>query len=247
MGVSELIDRLRSAAAIDDVAHVLDAAATELGFAYHALVHHGDLARPPDRFLFLQNYPPGWVDTYARLGLHRHDPAQRLANLRPGSFAWHDLPRLTSLSPREQGVLEAGHAAGLGEGFTVPLHAYGARAASCSFATRRGAGLPPDALPGAEAVARAAFSVLFDLLYWPLRRSAIAFPPRERESVVLAAQGKTDWEIAVILGLGEETVSDHLKSARRRFGVTKRAQLVAAALAHGLLGWNEVVSWQHPL
>lgn len=238
--------RLREVATVSEVDDILSEACDGLGFAYHALVHHGDLANPPARFLFLQNYPAGWVETYTRKHLYRDDPAQRLAGIRPGSFAWEELPRLAPLSSRERGVLKACHEAGLGEGFTVPLHAYGARAASCSFATEPGVALPREKLLAAELIAHVAFSVLFDMCHSPKGRPPIGLAPRERECLALAAQGKTDWEIGVIIGLAEETVTGYLKSARRRFGVATRTQLVVAALAHGLLGWDEAVTWELP-
>jgi LuxR family quorum-sensing system transcriptional regulator CciR len=237
--------RLREVATVSEVDDILSEACGGLGFAYHALVHHGDLANPPARFLFLQNYPPAWVETYTRQHLYRDDPAQRLAGARPGSFVWEDLPRLASLSSRERGVLKACHDAGLGEGFTVPLHAYGMRAASCSFATEAGISLPREKLIAAEVLATAAFSALFDLFYPVAGRTPVMLAPRECECLVLAAQGKSDWEIGVITGLAEETVTGYLKAARRRFGVATRTQLVVAALAHGLIGWDETITWQN--
>jgi LuxR family quorum-sensing system transcriptional regulator CciR len=247
MSVAALYDeRLRSAHSIDDVATAIGAASFELGFSYHALVQHCDYRQPPDRLLFVHNYPVRWVDLYARRGFHRHDPAQRMANQRPVSFVWNDLPELTSLTKAERTVLDASRDAGLGEGFTVPLHAYGVRAASCSFATQIGTSLPCDALADAEALARMAFSRVFDLFYPNPATSAVCLPARERECVALMACGKTDWETATILGLAEETVTGYLKSARRRFGVTRRTQLAVAALAHGLLGWDEILTWQRP-
>ena len=64
------------------------------------------------------------------------------------------------------------------------------------------------------------------------------------ERGVLMAQGKTDWEIGTILGLSEETVTKYLKSARVRFGVARRTQLAIAAVCHGYIGLDEIVSWQ---
>ena len=71
--------------------------------------------------------------------------------------------------------------------------------------------------------------------------------PREAECVALLAQGKTDWEISVILGLHEDTVTKYLKAARNRFGVTRRTQLAIAAVTHGQLSLDELATWQGPL
>ena len=184
--------RMRDAVTLGELALLLDEAARSLGFAYHALVQHADLARPPHRLVFLQNYPPAWVERFARSGLHRHDPAQRLAAMRPGSFAWRDLPRLYGLSAEARRVMEGAERAGLGEGFTVPLHAPGHRSASCSFATLPGRPLPDHALLAAELLAHGVFSAAFDLLLTPRRRAVAQLAPRELECIELMDPGKTD-------------------------------------------------------
>ncbi|KHK89126.1 hypothetical protein LK12_22240 [Novosphingobium malaysiense] len=215
-----------------------------LGFPYHALVQHADLARPPRHLVFLQNYPACWVETFARQGLHRHDPVQLLASRRPGSFAWRDMPRLLQLTAANRQVMNDALRAGLGEGFTVPLHVPGVRSASCSFAVHPGEPLPVDSLLAAEILAHGIFSALFDILLAPRRRAIAHLAPRELECIRLMAQGKTDWEIGTILGLAEETVKTYLKSARERFGVARRTQLALAAVSHGHVSLDELVTWQ---
>jgi LuxR family quorum-sensing system transcriptional regulator CciR len=245
--ISSFAERLRAAATVEELSAHLGALARGLGFSFHALVHHADLTRPPPQFIFLQNYPARWVQTYARAGLHRHDPTQRLASARPASFAWTDLAGLTALSPRELHVLEEARKAGLGEGFTVPLHAPGERAASCSFAIETGQPFPAGALLAAELLAHIAFTALFDLIHPERADCAPRLTPRQEECVTLMARGKTDWEIGTILGLSEETVTAYLKAARRRFGVARRTQLAVAAVSYGIIGSDEIATWQYPL
>lgn len=241
-----MAERLRRAATVDELSACLAAIARDLGFAFHALVHHADLARPPPAVIFLQNYPRQWVQTYARAGLHRDDPAQRLAGARPASFAWAELGHVTPLSRGEMRVLEAARQAGLGEGFTVPLHAPGERAASCSFSCEAGEPLPLEALPAAEFVAHAAFAALFDLLHPGRASTCPRLTPRQIECVTLMAQGKSDWEIGAILGLTENTVTTYLQSARQRIGVARRTQLAVAAVSYGLVDFEDIRSRRYP-
>lgn len=241
--VAGFAEPVRAAATVGELGALLADAASGLGFPYHALVQHADLCRPPPRFLFLQNYPVAWVETFARSGLHREDPAQRLAARRPGGFAWADLPRLMRLSAQQDQLLDRARKAGLGDGYTVPLHAPGARGASCSFATAPGTPLVPDVLLAAELLAHLAFAAVHGLLRGA-QHEVPCLSRREEECVVLMAQGKTDWEIGVILGLAEETVTKYLKTARARFGVSRRTQLAIAAVCHGTLGLDEIISWQ---
>lgn len=59
--------------------------------------------------------------------------------------------------------------------------------------------------------------------------------PRERDCTAYVAAGKSDWEISVILGLGETTVRFHVDNARRKLGATNRAHLVARLASFHLL------------
>ena len=62
-----------------------------------------------------------------------------------------------------------------------------------------------------------------------------ALSARERDVLLWATQGKTAWESAVILGLSVKTVEFHLGNCRRKLGVGSKTQLVAAAVARGLV------------
>ncbi|EQD54086.1 protein containing Transcription regulator LuxR, partial [mine drainage metagenome] len=57
--------------------------------------------------------------------------------------------------------------------------------------------------------------------------------PRERQCLELVACGKTDWEIARLLGLSPCTVHYHIENAKRRFDVITRIQAVVRALRTG--------------
>jgi len=59
----------------------------------------------------------------------------------------------------------------------------------------------------------------------------------EREIICLrwAAEGKTSWETATILGLSERTINFHLQNACGKLHVHNRRAAVARALRQGLL------------
>lgn len=58
---------------------------------------------------------------------------------------------------------------------------------------------------------------------------------RERDALALVAEGKTDWEISVILGVSEATARFHVDNARRKLGAVSRAQAVARLIAARLV------------
>ena len=74
-----------------------------------------------------------------------------------------------------------------------------------------------------------------------MRRLPIQLTDRQRECVMWAARGKSDWEIARILGISHETVIEHLRHARERYGVGKRTLLAIHALFDGTIGFLDVL------
>jgi two-component system, LuxR family, response regulator FixJ len=59
---------------------------------------------------------------------------------------------------------------------------------------------------------------------------------REREILLLLAEGKSELEIAAALVLSRKTVATHIQNILRKLGVHSRAQAVAAAYRGGLVG-----------
>lgn len=53
---------------------------------------------------------------------------------------------------------------------------------------------------------------------------------RERETLTWAAKGKTDWEIAQLLGISERTVHYHIENAKKKMMVPTRLQAVVEAI-----------------
>lgn len=69
----------------------------------------------------------------------------------------------------------------------------------------------------------------------PLQR--VPQPLSARELIVLGwmKEGKTNWEIARIIGLSERTVRFHVGGILRKLGVASRTQAVARALDTGMI------------
>jgi DNA-binding CsgD family transcriptional regulator len=57
--------------------------------------------------------------------------------------------------------------------------------------------------------------------------------PRQREVLAFSALGKTDWEVAQILGISEKTANFHCERAKEQLGVATRAQAIAIAIHRG--------------
>ncbi len=63
----------------------------------------------------------------------------------------------------------------------------------------------------------------------------IVLSNREKEVLNWLKQGKSSWDISVILGISERTVNYHVYNLMRKFAAINRTQAVAAALHLGLI------------
>lgn len=63
----------------------------------------------------------------------------------------------------------------------------------------------------------------------------------EREITCLKwiAEGKSDWQIGVILSISAKTVNYHVENAKRKLGVATRIQAVVVAIRSGALAMTE--------
>jgi DNA-binding CsgD family transcriptional regulator len=58
---------------------------------------------------------------------------------------------------------------------------------------------------------------------------------RERECLAWTAQGKSSWDIGMILNISENTVNFHVKNAMRKLGTTSRTVAVVKAIRLNLI------------
>jgi len=242
---SRLIDQFEAAAALclndRDLGTLLDHLVRELGFDHFALLHHASLASRAPGLIRIDTYPDGWESELAEHGLIGADPVHH-ASLRTNiGFAWSELPELVRLGRREREVLERSRRFAIGDGFTVPVNVPGEPVGSCSFAVRIGAALPARRLLCAEQVGTHAFRAARRIHGYPASRHGPHLSRRERQCVRLLAAGKTDWEIAAILGISVETAHQYVKRARAAYDVVSRAQLVACVLRDALVSFDEAI------
>lgn len=221
----------------------IDAIAREMGFRHFALTHHIDVPRAPRPAIRLDNYPPAWADYFDAQRLGPSDPVHRASQTTGLGFSWSQLGAMIELGPRDHDILARSRRAGLGDGFTVPAHVPGEATGSCSFATAGGRPIRVEWLPLAQLVGAFAFEGARRLS--GMRALGGADRPRltdrQRDCIYWASRGKSDWEIAQILGLSHDTVIQHLKQARERYGVGKRTQLTVHALFDGTLSFIDLL------
>lgn len=225
----------------DDLAGALGDFAADLGFRYFALTHHVDV-RNTSSAIRIHNYPHGWADWFDEQDLGCVDPVHRASHRTCVGFAWSDLEKLICLTTRDVAVLHAARRQGIGEGFTVPAHVPGEAHGSVSFAYETGVAPNRDKFPLLQLAGTFAFDAARRLRLMKKRGVHMhRLTKRQRECVMWAARGKSDWEISRILDVSPETVTNHLKQARERYGVGKRTLLTIHALFDGSIDFIDVL------
>jgi LuxR family quorum-sensing system transcriptional regulator CciR len=228
----------------DDLTAAMATVTADLGFEYFAITHHVDIVAASGSAIRLHNYPQKWADYYDGRALGVSDPVHRASHVTSLGFRWSRMPQMIPLTAEDRRMLVMGREEGIGDGFTVPANVPGESRGSCSFASGVERPLPVDMLPLAQLAGAFAFEGARRL--WTARGTLPTPPPpaltdRQRDCVLWAARGKSDWEISRILGVGEETVIRHIKQARERYGVQKRTSLAIRTLFDGTLTFTDVL------
>jgi len=217
--------------------------------AVWALGFHHFLLQGAGGQVWLADLPQEWV---AASGASS-DPVLVTAAQSYAPFLWSDMSRLIALTPAQNSFIDGVHAAGVGAAVTVPIHrardadqggSYSVFAGCCSFMMKTGVPLPLSSLAAAHYVGALAFDAVENLRQAQTSEAPRGpqLTPRQRDCVVLVAQGKSDWEIGQLLGISESTVHKHIEDAKRRFAVSTRIQLVVRSLFDARLTFADVMT-----
>jgi len=240
---TKFVGAARTVISIGDLFDAIMSSCAAMRIQYFALTHHVDFRREESPAIRLHNYPQLWEEWFDARGLGRSDPIHRASHLVNVGFPWANVPGMIKLTPDDRIVLDQAVRIGIGDGYTIPANVPGEMLGSFSFAVESGRRFPREFELTCQLIGAFAFEAARRLTD-PRALSINHLPmltDRQRDCVLWAARGKTDWEIAQILGISHETVIQHLKHARERYGVQKRALLAVRALFDGLISFTDIL------
>jgi LuxR family quorum-sensing system transcriptional regulator CciR len=249
--VTNFVSDVSRVTRIDDLRVLLDRVVREIGFDYYALVHHVDdrhVALRGARYVRLINYPVAFGQAMGA-AYFADDPVAAACQKSAAPFVWTDIPLILTLTPRQQDILQAATDAGVGDGFTVPIHVPGEATGSCSFSTRLGRSAPNASFASAHYLGCFAFEAARRIVHsssngggaGSARNGDPRLTRRQLDCIVLAGRGKSDRDIGQLLGISENTVNQHIEQAKRRYEVSTRMQLVIRALFDGAITFPDLV------
>ena len=178
----------------------------------------------------ISTYPVEWTNHYLSQHYERLDPIIRQAHLISEPFEWGQGASETPLSPLEETFFEEASTFGIRCGFTIPIQDNRGPVAAVTFASdsRR-----PEFRRAID-LNRRALQLMAISLHAHVRRklwqgpgaNGVKLSPREMECLDWAAQGKSAWDIATILGISERTVVFHFENAKHKMNVRSLRQAI---------------------
>ncbi|MEZ5655099.1 MAG: LuxR family transcriptional regulator [Sphingobium sp.] len=242
--VQHFIELMAKTRSLTDLEALLENMTLDMGFQYFALVQHVDVRKSNNRqTIWLENYPDSWAEVFIESGLYANDPIHVASQHTSVGFAWSDVNRLIRLNAHHKRVLDKAQKEGMGDGFTVPLHIPGEANGTCSFGVKRGHQLPRHNLMVAQLIGAYAFEAarkrVTEMSHGGSEKPKLT--PRQLDCLVHVSRGKSDWEIATMLGIKESTVRSYVDDACERYGVRRRVQLVVRALHDGHMTLRDAI------
>lgn len=188
----------------------------------------------PETHFFFQDWPPDWIELYTRRNFLAADYMVAEARRRISPFTWLEAKAERTLSRAEQEIWDTAAEWGWTDGFSVPIYGPGGYFGLVAMAGKKRP-MPP-ALRGE--LHQLAFlthercRALTGLA--PVADPQAVLTHRELECIRWVAAGKTDSEIALLLGVSQTTVRSHIDQTRSKLQARTRAQTVARLVLSGL-------------
>jgi DNA-binding CsgD family transcriptional regulator len=229
--VPDTVQRLAAAQTEADIVAACRLFAHEHGFEFFIYAYRAAASFVDAHVLQISGYPPAWLERYWREDFVAVDPVVAHCSRSVLPVVWSEL------APPTHGTRmmnEAGEF-GLRSGISVPMHGPEGELGILSLA-HAGPGRP--AGRAIERVRPLIHGVAAHVHEAVRRVSRVAedgdmpeLSGREQECLRWASDGKTSWEIGVILGISERTVNFHLDNAATKLKAVNRQHALARAIA----------------
>ena len=208
----------------------------KMGFAAGACGAWAGIGRNRKNRFFFVDWPQDWIEFYETNQFVEHDLIPVEARRRVRAFWFSDIISRFKLTEKQKKLYDGGVAYGWMDVFAVPIHGPGSMQGLVTMATREALALSATDCAVLEIMARAVWErCRMSESFGMLASNQPQLSPREIECLQWAATGKSDADIAVILGIKPATAHFHIEQAKKRLDVKTRVEAVAVGMLHGLI------------
>lgn len=182
--------------------------------------------------LLLVDWPSEWLNHYFSKNYVAIDPTIKMVKTSLEPFYWSQLRCLCEKDPNADLVMNEAMDFKLIEGLTVPITT--AEGMKCGFSFAGQHIDLTESTPGIlSLLANYAFAT--SVKFGAVTSVAPPMAPRQMDVIEWAAEGKTDWEIGMILHVSEHTVDKYMRQVKEKLDATNRVQMIAKAIRLGLI------------
>lgn len=187
-----------------------------------------------DDTVFLSNHDKAYFDRYIGDRLFLHAPMIRWARGNIGACSWGELWQDSGqISEEERKIIAFNRSMNVTAGYSISFAKPGSRSFGLIALAAR-PGLDQEAVDSIWKVDGRTIEAMnhvfhLKILSLPHHRAGAALTERQREVLEWVGVGKSNRNIATILGISLPTVEKHLRSAREKLGVETTAQAVLKA------------------
>lgn len=229
--VYSVLEWINAAESAGDVKTALDPFLKSLGLSYFVIIEMAGI--PGDRRLRLGNYPREWSERYFKYRYESRDPISLSLPDGGTKVPWSKIRQGLSRSTKGWRILNEAKEFGLADGwaFAIPGPQGSVVAAAYGGPAIDDHPLLRPTLHIISMYVNARLSYLSE----QRPTSNVRLTAREAEIMRLVAYGRTDTDIAHMLGIKETTVHMHIENVKRKLGVQKRVTAIVEALKLRLL------------
>ncbi|BCM21052.1 LuxR family transcriptional regulator [Mesorhizobium sp. J8] len=229
LGLFAAISRIDGACSVDDILQEFRSAIEPYGLRYFLITglpvpHDTDWSRE----ILVDGWPSEWYLRYMSEDYFSHDPCVAQCRHSPKPFLWDELPP-AKLSARAKLVMDEAADFGMGQGLCVPVHVPLAGPGVVTAAGDR-IEIAPSDVPFIETLCVHTFRRLSGLEQSGQAVDAAPLTPRERELLEWSAEGKSNEDIACILGVTRNTVESHQRNIRGKLDAANVSHAIVKAL-----------------
>lgn len=204
--------------------------------SYHILAEHARPVGFEDGFVF-HDFPDDWVARYTEKGFFSYDPIMEAAKNASAPFHWFDVRQHLQTTPEQDAYIEdLRQNTDLKDGIAVPI--FGARGTNAYFGLGSFRGVLDLSPTDLRMLQFAAHQVhdRFIALNGPVsRKTAPTLSAREKDVLRWMVMGKSNGEIADILGVSPHTVDTLVRRLFAKMGVTNRISAALMAVGAGII------------
>lgn len=200
--------------------------------------HHLPPIGAPDQGALLletEGFPPELLQRYIRDKLFLIDPIPIYAQKTTVPFRWSEIGKLTNLRPEQKALMREFFNAGFGDGYAVQVFGPGGRNGVFGFGWgKMNRSFKKSILNELRWVCQAIHLRFCQRLEQKIPE-AIGLSNREREVLEWVARGKSNSDIATIMGVSAHTVDAYLRRIFLKLGTTDRVTAAIRGVGSGII------------